>query len=245
MPGGKPSWNSSAEAQRPRRRVETWAEYFTQLLGSMRPRSDTSGDQEPVIGELLSYEITTEPISENPADYGLTANQYGQITKITEQLRDQSPGAMVQALENLIDQYPHVPKLWNHLAVAYQAAQRSGDAERIIEDTYRRFPNYLFGIMNYAMQRIQQGHPEDIPGILRGTFAPHELQQGRQKFHLSEIRSYFGMLASYFLAIHQPERAAGYLDILEELAPEHPLTQTVRSQMLLQLSEVMLGGDAE
>jgi hypothetical protein len=125
--------------------------------------------------------------------------------------------------------------------VAYNATERSEDANRIIEETYRRFPTYLFAITNYGMVRITQGHPEDVPKILGGNFLLHRVQEGRTRFHISEAVSFFGLLGHYFLAIHQPKQAAVYLDILEKIAPDHPMTQQVRSQMLLAMAEMTYG----
>lgn len=196
-------------------------------------------------GELFCYEIVDEPIEESPSDYGLTAEQLDEIQHVSQELHDTKPAKLVTRLEAMIDQFPQVPKLWNHLAIAYQAAGRTKDYERVAEETYRRFPEYLFGIINYAMLRLQQGQTDEVPQILHGTFALHELQNGRITYHTSEIRSFYALLALYFMDIGEREKAGRILDALEQLDPDHPVTAMVRSRMMLSLMDLALGEDTD
>lgn len=220
----------------------SWLNFLGSLVGRANGKpSELRDPKRPVVIQLLSYEITTEPIDDDLQELGLTAEQLERINRISEELHGPHPERVTPTLEKLVEEFPNVPKVWNHLAIAYQAMGRHADEERVIEETYRRFPDYLFGLTNYGMQRIHQGHPEEIPQILHGNFALHELMQGRRRYHLSEARSYFGLLASYFLAVQDLEQASTYLDMLEELDPDHPLTQQVRSRMMLALFEAATG----
>lgn len=193
----------------------------------------------------FAYEIEDEPVVESPADYGLTAGEYQSIQQVSQDLHEQGAAKFVATLEKLVEQYPQMPRLWNYLGVAYEAAGRTADAQRIIEEIPRRFPDYLFGMISLGMLRLSQDRPDEIPQILGGTFILHELQHGRMTYHISEITAFYAFLGRYFLASGDRGRAARYLDALESLEPEHPLTQMLRSQMLLSLSELMLGDDDE
>ncbi len=247
MSGGKrkskkPSQGKPTRQPARRRGPSSWSDFLGSLVGRSPTRPIAEQDpKRPVVIQLVSYEITTEPIDDDLRELGLTAEQRKRINRISEELHGPHPDRLTPTLEKLVEEFPDVPKVWNYLAVAYQAAGRHEDSERVIEETYRRFPDYLFGMTNYGMQRLHKGHPEDVPGILHGKFALHEQMQGRQRFHLSEASSYFGLLASYFLAIQDLEQASTYLDMLEELAPEHPLTRQIRSQMMLALFEAATG----
>lgn len=191
----------------------------------------------------FAYEIDDEPVVESPADYGLTQVELDSLQQVSQELHDNGAAPMVGRLVALVKKYPQVPKLWNHLGVAYEAVGRMDDSERIIEETHRRFPDYLFGKISLGMLRLTQDRANEIPEILGGTFLLHELQHGRMTYHISEIMAFYAFLGQYILAVGNRERAARYLDALESLEPEHPLTEMLRSQMLLSLSELMLGND--
>lgn len=194
-------------------------------------------------GPFFRYEISDDPLEEDPAIYGLTPAEFKAILQISEKVNTKRPGRYVRQLEKLIEKYPQVPKLWNHLAIAYRSAGRLEDYERIAEETLLRFPDYLFGIVLLAMLRLDQRRPEEVTKILGGRIALHDLQHGRLHYHLSEVLAYYGLMVRYHLALGKRELAARYLDSLEQLAPDHPVTEQARSQMLLSLSDVMLGDD--
>lgn len=227
------------------RKPSAWPEFLAPLLG--RRTSQASKSINSINSDALgtagtvSYEIDYDPIEVDPANYGMTAEELGRVTRISQEIYENHSADKISTIESLIEKYPQFPRLWNHLAVVYQSAGRDADAERVIEETYRRFPDYLFGISNYALLRLQQGHPEDVPRILKGTFALHELQNGRTHFHVSEVTNFFGMLAYYFLEIGELETAARYLDTLEEINPEHPMTETVRSKLILAMADIAFG----
>lgn len=191
-------------------------------------------------GPFVTLEISDDPVEEDPAIYGLTAAEYETIQDIAEKVNAEKPGQFVEQLEQMVEQYPQVPKLWNYLAAAYQSAGRLEDCERIAEETYRRFPDYLFGFVMLAMLRLDQGRADDVTAMFDGKIAIHDLQHGRLSYHISEIMAYYLLMVRYHLAIGKSELAGRYLDGMEQLEPKHPATEQARSQMLLDLAETML-----
>lgn len=209
---------------------------WKQLLKQWRNR----GAQPVPVGPLVRLEVSDEPVVEDPAIYGLTAEEYQQIQDISEKVNFERPGQFVVRLEQLIEQYPQVPKLWNHLAVAYQSAGRQADYERIVEETYRRFPDYWFGFVLLATLRLDQKRADDVTAMLGGKLAIQDLQHGRLSYHISEIMAYYLLMVRYHLALGKPEWAGRYLDDMEQLEPKHPATEQARSRMLLDMAETML-----
>ena len=47
-------------------------------------------------------------------------------------------------LEEIIAAAPHYPAAYNHLGVAYEDQGRHEEARALAEETYERFPDYLF-----------------------------------------------------------------------------------------------------
>jgi hypothetical protein len=217
--------------------------YWSDLVAPLERRFDLShpsppASKKPVI-ELVSYEISYDPVEDDFTQWGLTREDYDHITEVSERLHAGNPATMVGELETLVKKYPRCPKVWNHLCVAYQHAGRMADANRLIEETYRTFPDYLFGVANYCHLRMRQGFVDDVPEILKHDFALHHWLPGRKIYHVSEVINFFGLLAMYFAEIEEPKTSASYLDMLEQLNPDHPITQAARSRLLKLLSEIM------
>lgn len=211
---------------------------WKQLLTQWRNRAA----QYVSVGPLVTLEVSDDPIEEDPSIYGLTADEYRQIQDISEKVNFEKPGQFVERLEQLVEQYPQVPKLWNHLAAAYQSAGRQADYERTAEETYRRFPDYWFGFVTLAMLRLDQKRVEDVTAMLGGKIAIHDLQHGRLSYHVSEIMAYYLLMVRYHLAIGDSALAGRYLDAMEQFEPMHPSTEQARSRMLLELANTMLEG---
>jgi tetratricopeptide (TPR) repeat protein len=248
MSGGKRKRGSASKKQKPTKRSSpgeggsnftTWSNLVAPLerrVDLAHPRPPAS--KAPVI-ELVSYEISYDPVEDDYTEWGLSREDYDHITEVSARLHAGSPATMVAELEALTKKHPRCPKVWNHLCVAYQHSGRTADARRLIAETYRKFPDYLFGVVNYCQLRLHEGFVDEIPGILKHDFALHHWLRGRKVYHISEVTTFFCLLAMYYAEIEEPKTAASYLDALEELNPDHPLTQTARSRLLKLLKEIM------
>ena len=188
-------------------------------------------DRQSADVEVVQYKVSFEPIENDPAERKLAPEQRSRIRQLSQEFHDSNPAQMVERLEAMRDEFPQVRLLWNHLDCAYTEAGRKRDADRLTEETFRRFPDYLFAMMNYALMRLQQGFPGEVPTILGGRFTLHELQKGRTTFHVTEVVAFSGVMALYHLSKGEREFAANHLDIMEQLDPENPLTKMVRSRM--------------
>jgi hypothetical protein len=62
-----------------------------------------------------------------------------------------NPLIAVPKLKQLIDEYPEQTALYNYLYVAYAKSGQLDKAEKTLELTIRKFPSYLFGVVNYVL----------------------------------------------------------------------------------------------
>jgi tetratricopeptide (TPR) repeat protein len=190
--------------------------------GPSGPRSEANPGLEPFA--LIEYEIITEPMPEPYYDH-LTPEETEEFDRVGERLQ-REPRRCIEALELLLKKYPDFPKVYNYLSVAYNAAGRSKDALDLTEETYRRFPTYLFARINKALQCLQAGRADEVPAIFDHKFALHTLYPERQgKFHLSEFVQFSAVMAIYHSQIGKFDVAETYLDMAEQLDPEHPLVR--------------------
>lgn len=194
-------------------------------LSGLRLIGANRNNDEPVVLHLLDFEITDEPIPD-PALNRLRPEDRDRImeagSKVMEGAADQ-----VRILERLAQEFPTVPKVYNFLMVAYNNAGQYDKAEECAEDTYCRFPNYLFGMANYAHTLLRRGLVRQVGEILQNRFSIHLWITNRKRYHVSEFVSFNGLMARYFAATGEYEVAERYYKMLLEVAPDHPGTQQI------------------
>lgn len=127
----------------------------------------------------------------------------------------------------MIEEFSHIPQLYNHLANAYQNAGQYDKAAEWIEKTYQRFPNYLFGVSNYCLLLLSKGQVEKVTSILGGRYGIHQWITNRRRYHVTEVIAFHGLMARYFAALGEGEIAESYYRMLHDIAPDHPLTREV------------------
>jgi hypothetical protein len=185
----------------------------------------------------FSYEISDEPMSDRWLD-DLSPEDRARIDDASQRLHEHDPGTMIAEFEALKQEFADVPKIYNHLAVAYVSAGRKQDYRRIVHETYERFPDYLFGIIGMGELALMENRLEDIPDIFHHTMVLHQLQGGRRSYHLSEVTAFYAFFGRYFCKTGDVEVAASYLDMLEQLNSDHPLVEQLRKLVMFS----MMGG---
>lgn len=196
------------------------------LTSRRRPRLDYLPGPDTAIVELVEFEITNEPIPD--ARYGgMPKREQDRLAGLHDRALDPAEAAdTVPVLEDLIERYPDVPVLYNFLSNAYANSGQGDQATEMIERTYHRFPDYLFGVINYAWMLLQQGHVEDVTAVLDRRFGLHLWIRGRRTFHLSEFLSFNCLMVGYFTALGRDDVARIYLNMMREVAPDHTSTRT-------------------
>lgn len=179
--------------------------------------------------ELVDYEITWEPL-DDPSLRRLSPEDRERIGTVGPRVMERASDC-VGELEQLVAEFPDLPKLQNYLTAAYVDAGRYEAADRLTREMYRRFPDYLFAIANYAMLCLREGRVERVPEVLRHTCSLHQLYPNRRRFHVSEVVTYHAVVAEYFWRTGRRDEARRYFDMVRELDPEHPLVGHLRALM--------------
>ena len=183
-------------------------------------------DDEHVILEFVEYEITFEALQNR--DYQrLPSEVKDQIEELHETVH-QNPDQAIPPLEHLIDKYPYIPQLYNFLGIAYSKNDEPDKAEAIVKKNYEQNPDYLFAKCNYAEICLQKGEIEKIPILFDNRFNLKVLYPHRNKFHISEVVGFAGIMGMYFCAIDEVQTAKVYYDTLKQLVPRHPMTKQLK-----------------
>lgn len=193
-----------------------------------RKRQARSSKAESGTLEVVQCEVVTGPMPDPDLDRLSTADRE-RVEKAIEKGRDLFHGnrrdtdTIVAELEGLVEEFPHVRRLYNSLATAYQVAGREEAMKRVVYETYERFPDYLFAVTNYVKQCLVDGNVREAQRVLQGREALHLLGGGRRKFHHSEYVAYMATMIHYYIELGDWGRARNVTDCLAQVEPNHPI----------------------
>ncbi|HJW89031.1 MAG TPA: tetratricopeptide repeat protein [Anaerolineales bacterium] len=191
---------------------------------SAKLRQQLSDDLKGVY--LIRYEITDEPILDRR--YRRLPSQVKNKIEELHFKAQENPKEAIPELNELIKEYPDLPMLYNYLSVAYAQAGHMESAEAVIQENYRRNPDYLFARLNYAERCLQKGEYERVKEIFEHKFDLQMLYPMRKRFHITEVAGFMGIMGWYFVEKGEPEVAEKYFEILKQIAPDNPMTNRLR-----------------
>jgi len=192
----------------------------------------------PPVFSFSRYEITTAPIHDRR--YQRLPRHVREAIERLYDVAQRRPREAIPELRDWIKQYPQIPQLYNYLSVAYSLAGQRQESEAVVEENYRRNPDYLFARINYAEVCLARGDYAQIADIFAHTFDLHALYPQRKRFHLSEVANFMGLVGLYFVAIGNREAAERYDELLTHIAPDFPLTKRLHKKLFPSLLRRML-----
>ncbi len=134
---------------------------------------------------------------------------------------------IIDRLQKLIKKYPEVPQLKNYLSVAYITKGEGQKGREVNNWIIKEHPDYLFGRLNQAFEHYNNKDFEKIPEVIGSLLDIQDLYPERDCFHISEITAFNKLAILYFSAVGNIEAAESRYEMLKELAPDHPDTESV------------------
>ena len=197
-------------------------------MTNKKPKAPVSGPSAdaPMAVHISSYEITDEPILDR--EYRRLP---ARVKEAIERLHRESeirPRNAIPELQALIERYPQVPQFYNYLTVAYSGIGALDKAEAVTLASIRANPDYLFARLNYAELCLMRKDYAKIPEIFDHKFDLKLLYPKRNRFHITEVANFMGLIGLYFLAIGERGLAEKYNAALQETAPHFPMAQKLR-----------------
>ena len=179
---------------------------------------------------VCGYNITTSPQFQNKR-FGVTPELHKQLGTLALECQNKKNKRMIDQLTQLIIKYPSVPMLKNYLSVAYNVQGNHKKAIEINNWIRTEHPDYLFAKINLAHSSIEQGEFRKVTDVLGEAMEIKQLYPERDLFHLSEVTGFYHVAIRYFAAIDNLELAENRLEILKEIAPEHPDTEKAETYL--------------
>lgn len=174
------------------------------------------------------YAITTDTSYQHER-YGITPDLAVQLEKVALRCLNKWDDRIIGKLTKLIQEYPHIPMFKNYLSVAYNLRGDGLKARKVNEQLNHDHPDYLFGKINQVNNFIDKGELEKVPELLGASLELSDLYPERKLFHSAEYTNYMNVVIRYLAAIGDLEQAERKLSLLEELAPDDPITEQAES----------------
>lgn len=175
--------------------------------------------------QVSGYNITTDPGFQNER-LGNTKELAEQSSELYFECQNKKNKKIIDRLTGLILKHPQSPQLKNFLSVAYSVQGNYKKSTEINKRILTEHPDYLFGKLNLAYKYIAGGQAQKVPGVLGEAMELKELYPDRDLFHLSEVAGFYKVAICYYVAIKNLELAENRLEVLKEIAPDHPDTES-------------------
>jgi len=180
--------------------------------------------------DFHGYRVSTDPLFTHNR-LGISRILASELEDAAMQCQDPKNKYIIGRLMRLIDQYPDVPMLKNYLSVAYNAHGEYKKAMEVNDTLFKEHPDYLFARINKANSYIDNKVIEKVPEMLGPELELSRLYPERDVFHYGELSSYLNVVIRYYAAISDLEMAEEKLELLQELAPEEPITEQAESYL--------------
>lgn len=143
----------------------------------------------------------------------------------------EDPKSSIESLKQLYERCPCVPEIANLLTYAYLRLQKKKQAEQLIEETWKRYPEHLISRINYADQALRCGKTELIPAIFNSCLDLGSLYPERDHFHYSEFRGFMTVMGFYYLEIGLREKAEECYSLAFQVDPLHPSVTVLEKKL--------------
>ncbi|MCC5898888.1 MAG: tetratricopeptide repeat protein [Phormidium sp. BM_Day4_Bin.17] len=118
-------------------------------------------------------------------------------------------------LKEALEIEPDAPDLYNNLAIAYILQGRRAEADRLIDESFERFPDYLFARCAKAKRYIREGDIEAAEALITPVLS-------RDRFHTSEFNAFADVYLHLLVEQDQLDKARGWLQMWDGIGSDHP-----------------------
>ena len=157
--------------------------------------------------------ITDDPVNPNPSI----------IDDRMEELHNLSfdnPREAIPILEKLVFNYPEVPAIKNYLYNCYIGTDQKKRAEKILDQTIKEHPDYIFGFANKIINANDKKEAEKYAHLLGHPRSIKTIQPEAEKYHISAFTTYQTAAAIYETYNGEHESAVKRLESLIDIGVE-------------------------
>ena len=139
-------------------------------------------------------------------------------------IHDGDTGKAERLLKQALERAPDDPGLLNNLGAVYGQVGRLKEAEVIVRRLAAEHPDYLFGITNRVPYLIDEGKLAEAQALIDPLLQ-------RKRMHIGEFGAVAAAQASILIAEGKFDGAKSWLDMWEQVNPEHPHIDHYRGKL--------------
>lgn len=168
--------------------------------------------------QIDEYEISFEPIESSIE----SARHSPALKKRYLDLLEEAQISPQKCLQKAIDLQKECrsPEIDNLLTYLYLQSKQVVPAEKLIEESYQKYPQYFFAKINYADQLLRKKKLQEFADLFP-SFELKEICPGRAKYHVAEYRSFMTLMSRYHLLIKNRETAVLFYHKAHRADPAH------------------------
>lgn len=198
-------------------RVE--AANFVSQAGLLPPGMATlwlQGEWQPIM--LINFELYGEPLVSYPPPVERL------VTQALAALNQNELRRAEQLMQQALAAAPDSPSILNNLGMIYQAQGRTQEANDLLDQIVRDYPDYFFGQLSVAKQCIVQGKFDQAQDILKTLTE-------RRRLHFSEFDGLCAAHIQLSLAEESIEGAETWLRMWSDVDDQNPKLAYWRQQI--------------
>ncbi|MFO8037892.1 MAG: tetratricopeptide repeat protein [Sodalinema sp.] len=161
---------------------------------------------------VASYEVSPEPAIDHPKPVKKLLNQ------AVRNLRQGDEAAAIEAerlLKQALKLETNAPDIYNNLAMAYILQGRQAEADTLMDESFERFPDYLFARCAKARRYLDEGDLDAAEALLTPVLS-------RDRFHTSEFNAFADIYISLLVEQDKLDKARGWLQMWDGIGSDHP-----------------------
>jgi tetratricopeptide (TPR) repeat protein len=198
--------------------------------------SDLMSDlpEAPLSAAAIAYQkdILSVPYTEKPMAVGQPEGiDQDEVDKLHD-LALKSPKRAVRPLLDCIGRFPNYPTLRNYLMVAYQRMGQNRKANEVLKQLVEDHPDYHFGRYSLAMKELEGGHTDRAEEAIGKGLDIRAAYPGRDRFHVSEMRSFYTVVAFIHARRGEVEAARGVLAAIKVFDPHKDAARIVQREIV-------------
>ena len=137
-------------------------------------------------------------------------------------------------LLDLVQKHEDEPFLASHLVETYRATNNEELAKQTIKNNYRKFPHFLISRCEFAALCLDENKIMEAAAALNYTFELTELYPKKSQFHLIEVITFQSLIARYFCALKDFNRAVACVEKLVEINKNIPIIESLQVNIIIE-----------
>lgn len=118
----------------------------------------------------------------------------------------------IKSIKAAIKKYPDKPTFYDLLIPVYHFNNKYDEQDKLVTDMYKRFPDYLYPKIAYAILLINDGKAADVLAVFNGKPDLNYLYPGKKAFPIREVADYYACMCRYFIAMDDMDSADEYMN---------------------------------